>query len=98
MNDTPSQGDLQGQDQPEPGEVKDSSLAFKRWLRSAMDRRELRPKEIYLELRIDASTWSRYESLQHEHTLPASLLPDLLALLDAQATTDLIFLLKRGRR
>ena len=83
------------QDPPSDPGINPDSIAVKRWLRQAIDRLELLPKQVYMELRIDSSTFSRYESLQHEHTVPMGLLPGLLRVLDQKALDDLIAVLRR---
>jgi len=70
-------------------ELNPSTFAVKRWLRMACDRLHLYPKAMYLEIGVDAGTWSRWTSYEDERTVPMGYLPAILALLDEQAFYDL---------
>ena len=78
---------------PEDDQLHPSTFAVKRWLRMAVDRLSLYPKAIYMPLGIDAGTWSRWTSYEHDQTVPTGYLPAILALLDEQARLDLVDLL-----
>lgn len=79
---------------PVPGQVHDTSVACKRWLRSALDRQHILPKQVYLHLGVDAGTFSRWCSYEHHQTLPMGALLRVLELMDAQALEDLILILR----
>jgi hypothetical protein len=66
-----------------------STYALKAWLSRSIFRLGLYPKALYMPLGIDQSTWSRWTSLEHEHTPPSGMLGPILALLDKQAAAEL---------
>lgn len=66
----------------------DHSIALTRWLRMAVDRNGLMPKELYIDLGVDAGTWSRWTSLEDDRTPPIAELPLILSHLDDQAWQD----------
>lgn len=78
-------------------ELNPSSFAVKRWLRMACDRLHLYPKAMYLEIGVDAGTWSRWTSYEDDRTVPMGYLPAILALLDEQALHDLIDIVQPRR-
>lgn len=82
---------------PDHLELHPSAFSVKRWLRMACDRLALYPKAMYLPLGVDAGTWSRWLSLEHDQTLPMGFLPAVLALLDEQAWLDLQDILQPRR-
>ena len=75
---------------PGDGDLHPTTYALKGWLSSAIHRCGLYPKALYLELGVDQSTFSRWMSLEHEHTLPMYFVPAVLELLDGQAADDLV--------
>lgn len=80
------------------GELNPGAFAVKRWLRMACDRLHLYPKAIYMELGVDAGTWSRWTSYEDERTVPMGALPAILALLDEQALDDLVETIRPKRK
>lgn len=78
---------------PEADPIDPTTFAVKRWLRMSVDRLGLYPKALYLELGVDAGTWSRWTSYEHDASLPMRHLPAVLSLLDSEAREDLFDLL-----
>lgn len=69
-------------------------VAATRWLRLAMDSSRVLPKEVYLELGRDKSTFSRWQSYDDLHTIPLADLLQALPVLGETAAEALIELLR----
>lgn len=74
--------------------IHSASVELTRWLRMAVDRCRLMPKEIYIDLGVDAGTWSRWTSLEDDRTPPLSELPIILAHLDETAWQEFMALVQ----
>lgn len=81
----------------DPEALNPASYALKEWLSAAIFRCRLYPKAIYLELGVDQSTFSRWISLEHDHTLPLHFVPAVLELLDDKAADELVQILTQRR-
>lgn len=83
---------------PDEVELHPSQVAATRWLRLAIDRKGLLPKQVYLDLGRDKSTFSRWCSYEDEHCIPLSDLLAALPILGDQAAEDLIHLIRNHQQ
>lgn len=73
-------------------------VAATRWLRLAMDSSRVLPKEVYLELGRDKSTFSRWQSYDDQHCIPLSDLLQALPVLGDAAVEDLLDLIRAAAK
>ena len=81
---------------PEPAEINKRQVAIKCWLISSILRKGLLPKQIYLDLGVDKSTFSRWLSLEDSHTPNLEMVLRMVPMLDDQAEDDLVDLIRQA--
>jgi len=74
--------------------VAHDTLKVKRWLRTAADRLERMPQDLYVPLGVDAGTWSRWESLNDERFIHLGMLPTVIQALSEEEMENLFDLIR----